>query len=92
MKILCALKTELDLNNAEKNACARHAGAARFAFNWGLVRKQQAYLDGQKTPTAIDLHRELNGSKSETTFGSRKLNWLGYMKSRNALRKKLCAI
>ena len=53
----------MDLNNVQRTACARHAGAARFAFNWGLVRKQQAYLDGQKTPTAIDLHRELNRLK-----------------------------
>jgi len=53
----------VDLNNVQRTACARHAGAARFAFNWGLVRKQQAYLDGQKTPTAIDLHRELNRLK-----------------------------
>ena len=63
MNVLRAFKTELDLNNVQRTACARHAGAARFAYNWGLVRKQQAYLDGQKTPTAIDLHRELNELK-----------------------------
>jgi len=63
MNVLRAFKTELDLNNAQRTACARHAGAARFAFNWGLARKQQAYLDGQKTPSAIDLHRELNRLK-----------------------------
>ena len=63
MNVLRAFKTELDLNHVQRTACARHAGAARFAFNWGLARKQQAYLDGQKTPTAIDLHRELNRLK-----------------------------
>jgi putative transposase len=60
MKILRAYKTELDLNNIQKTACARHAGAARWAYNWGLARKVEAYRNGEKVPTAIDLHRELN--------------------------------
>ena len=60
MMVLRAFKTELDLNNVQKTACAKHAGAARFAYNWGLSRKIEAYKAGEKTPTAIDLHRELN--------------------------------
>jgi putative transposase len=60
MKILRAYKTELDLNHVQKTACARHAGAARWAYNWGLARKMEAYQNGEKIPTAIDLHRELN--------------------------------
>jgi putative transposase len=60
MRVLRAFKTELDLNNVQKTACARHAGAARFAYNWGLARKIEAYQKGEKVPTAIDLHRELN--------------------------------
>ena len=60
MKILRAFKTELDLNNQQRTACMRHAGTARFAYNWGLERKIMAYQSGEKTPSAIDLHRELN--------------------------------
>jgi putative transposase len=60
MNVLRAFKTELDLNNRQQTACARHAGAARWAYNWGLARKIEAYNAGEKTPTAIDLHRELN--------------------------------
>lgn len=52
-------KVELDLNNKQRTACLRHAGAARWAHNWGLRRKQEEHLAGRKTPTAIDLHREL---------------------------------
>lgn len=63
MKILRAYKTELDLNNKQKTACIRHADAARFAYNWGLARKQAAFANGERTPTAIDLHRELNALK-----------------------------
>jgi putative transposase len=38
----------------------KNIGAARFAYNWGLKKKQEAYEQKQKTPSAIDLHRELN--------------------------------
>ncbi len=69
MIILRAFKTELDLNNIQKTACAKHAGAARYTYNWGLVRKIEAYQTGQKVPTAIDLHRELNAlKKTELTW------------------------
>jgi putative transposase len=63
MIVLRAFKTELDLNNKQRTACVRHAGAARFAYNWGLARKQEALANGEKSPTAIDLHRELNALK-----------------------------
>jgi transposase len=70
MKILRAFKTELDLNNAQKTLCARHAGAARYTFNWGLARKIAAYEAHAKTPTAIDLHKDLNCLKKS------ELAWL----------------
>lgn len=60
MRVLRAFKTELDLNNHQRTACTKHAGVARWAYNWGLARKQEAFEAGLKTPTAIDLHRELN--------------------------------
>ncbi len=63
MKIQRAFKTELNLNNAQRTACARHAGAARYTYNWGLARKKGAYQAKEKTPTAIDLHKELNRLK-----------------------------
>jgi putative transposase len=63
MRVMRGFKTELDLNNVQKTACAKHAGAARFSYNWGLSRKLEAYKAGEKTPTAIDLHRELNALK-----------------------------
>lgn len=70
MRIVRAFKTELDLNNAQQTACARHAGAARYAYNWGLARKIEAYRAGQKVPSAIDLHRELNVLKQD------ELSWM----------------
>jgi Helix-turn-helix domain len=64
-----AFKTELDLNNSQKTACARHAGAVRWVFNRGLARKIDAYEKGEKVPTAIDLHRQLNVLKISELAG-----------------------
>src|SRR5579885_2659985 len=63
MKITRGYKTELDLNQKQTTLCLKHAGTARFAFNWGLAKKIEAYKAGQKAPSAIDLHRELNRLK-----------------------------
>jgi transposase len=53
MKITRGYKTELDLNNKQRTACLQHAGAARYAYKWGLARKIEAYKKGEKVPTAI---------------------------------------
>jgi putative transposase len=58
-----AYQTELDLNNKQITACKRHAGAARWTYNWGLTRKQEEYHATGKTPSAMELHRELNRLK-----------------------------
>lgn len=58
-----AYKTELDLNNEQVTACKQHAGAARYAYNWGLKRRQEEYKATKRSPSAIDLHRELNALK-----------------------------
>ncbi len=63
MPILRAYRTELALNHQQITACKQHAGAARYAYNWGLRRKQEAYNATGKSPSAIDLHRELNALK-----------------------------
>jgi len=65
-----AYKTEVALNDKQTTACKRHAGAARFAYNWGLARKQAAYAATGKSPSAIDLHRELN------TLKQTELSWM----------------
>ena len=58
-----AYKTELDLNDRQLTACKQHAGAARWTYNWGLRIKQERYRATKRSPTAIELHRELNGLK-----------------------------
>ena len=63
MQVVRGYKTELDLNNEDRTACLKHAGAARFAYNWGLARSIEAYRTTGKRPTAIDLHKQLNALK-----------------------------
>ncbi|HET9922263.1 MAG TPA: RNA-guided endonuclease TnpB family protein [Ktedonobacteraceae bacterium] len=63
MKVVRGYKTELDLNNEQRTACLKHAGCARFAYNWGLARAIAASHATGKRPTAIELHRELNALK-----------------------------
>ncbi|MGO8948751.1 MAG: RNA-guided endonuclease InsQ/TnpB family protein [Ktedonobacterales bacterium] len=63
MLVQRAYKTELDLNDRQVTACKQHAGAARWAYNWGLRVKEERYRATRKSPTAIDLHRELNALK-----------------------------
>ena len=63
MLVQRAYKTELDLNNRQMTACRQHAGAARWAYNWGLRIKQERYTASKRSPTAIELHRELNALK-----------------------------
>src|SRR6266852_8375461 len=57
-------KTELEMNNVQRTLCLKHAGCARFAYNWGLARKQEARAAGNRTPSARDLHKELNALKA----------------------------
>ncbi|MEK9207304.1 MAG: transposase, partial [Patescibacteria group bacterium] len=61
MKI--ARRIALRPSRAQRKALARHSGASRWAYNWGLRRKQEEHAAGRKTPTAIDLHKEVVGLK-----------------------------
>jgi putative transposase len=63
MLVQRAYKTELGLNDRQVTACKQHAGAARWAYNWGLRLKQERYNTTRKSPSSIELHRELNALK-----------------------------
>src|SRR2546423_2114254 len=67
MQITRGYRTELDLNHKQITACKKHAGAARFAWNWGLARKREVYKATGRSISAMELHRELNVVK-QTDF------------------------
>ncbi len=60
MRIMQAYKTELDPNNIQCTALLRHAGTARFAYNWGLARRKEEYEKMGTSSNAVELHRQLN--------------------------------
>lgn len=63
MKILRAYKTEIAVNNRQKTLLSQHVGCARWAYNFALARKKEAFDKKEKIPNAIELHRELNKLK-----------------------------
>jgi putative transposase len=56
-------RVELDPNDRQRTALLRHAGVARFAWNWGLARRIEEYERAGKSCNAIDQHRQLNALK-----------------------------
>lgn len=46
--MLLSIKTKLKLNASQRVAMSKHAGVARFTYNWGLAAWQNLYKDGLK--------------------------------------------
>jgi putative transposase len=67
--MILAHRIRLDPNNVQRTWLDRCAGAARFTYNWGLARWQEAYTTGDK-PNWRKLNAELNTIKAE------KFAWL----------------
>ncbi len=63
MKVVRGYKTELAPTKAQYHLFCQCAGIARYAYNYGLARKQEAYKHGEPTPYANDLQRELTARK-----------------------------
>jgi len=59
-------KVELDPTNKQRTVFLQYAGTARWAYNYGLKRKIEAYNEHIKVPTAYDLQHELTGLKHYT--------------------------
>lgn len=58
-----AYRYELDPNKEQRILLAKHAGAARFAYNWGLARRIALWEQDRKQTNAIAQHKELNAMK-----------------------------
>ncbi len=65
MVIQRAYRTELNPQEAQRSLFLQHAGAARWAYNWGLATKQAAFEASGESPSAIELHRILNAHKAK---------------------------
>jgi len=58
-----AYRYELKPNNKQGTLLAKHAGCARFSYNWGLVRRIEEFKKIGKSSNAIEQHRQLNDLK-----------------------------
>ncbi len=63
MKVVRGYKTELDPTPEQSRLLGQCAGVARYAYNYGLARKQEAYAAKEKTPYAVQLQKELTAHK-----------------------------
>jgi putative transposase len=83
MKVRRGYKTELDPTTEQYILFCKCAGVARYAYNYGLARRKEAYKVGQPTLYSHDLQRELTAHKHDD------LPWLGEVSKwvvQNALR------
>ena len=65
MKVHKAYRYEIKPNIEERIRCAKHAGAARFTYNWGLKQRIDFYEKDKTTTNAIEQHRVLNCLKAQ---------------------------
>ena len=52
-----SIKVRLELNNKQQTLAKKHAGTARFAYNWGITKSQELMEQGGKRPSGRDLHK-----------------------------------
>ena len=52
-----SIKVRLELNHKQQTLAKKHAGTARFAYNWGLSKSTELMTQGSKRPSGIDLHK-----------------------------------
>ena len=64
MNLNRAYRYELKPNRKQRILLAKHAGAARFAYNWGLALRIELYEKDKKSTNAIEQHKLLNNLKS----------------------------
>ena len=70
-----AVKTKLKLNNCQSTLMAKHAGFARWVYNWGLRLWREGYLEGLK-PSANTL------KKLFTNYVKPHFLWMSTLSSR----------
>jgi putative transposase len=63
VRITRAYRYELKPNAQQRILLAKHAGAARFAYNWGLQQRIELYQRTGKSTNYVEQNRELNRLK-----------------------------
>ena len=58
-----AYRYELKPNENQLVLLKKHAGCARFAWNWGLAERIKLWKQARKSTSAVEQHRDLNRQK-----------------------------
>jgi putative transposase len=53
-------KTQLNPNNKQQTLFMKNLGCARWAYNWALNKKKDAFDKKEKIPNYVQLSKELN--------------------------------
>lgn len=61
--MIIARRFALRPNTEQARALGRAAGCARWAYNWAIGLQRAALGNGERLPSAVDLHKELNRLK-----------------------------
>jgi putative transposase len=69
MLVRQAFRYELAPTTAQRAALSNHAGAARWAWNWGLSVRRKAFQRRGETLGGVELHRLLNHLKRTPRYG-----------------------
>jgi putative transposase len=64
MQVRHAYRFALEPTPAQERLLRSHAGAARFAWNWGLARCRERYASERRWYSAMDLHKLWNVAKT----------------------------
>jgi putative transposase len=57
--MLLSIKTKLKLNKTQEILMAKHAGIARFTYNWGLATWQDLYKDGLSSHAPVEVESKV---------------------------------
>ena len=63
MKVMQAFRYALGSTPGDDRGCRSHAGASRFAWNWGLAKCKERYEAEGRWYSAVDLHKLWNAEK-----------------------------
>lgn len=74
--LLKAYKYRMYPNREQRENLARAFGCARWAYNWALARRNEAYAQSGKTLTTYDLNVEMTSVKKENPFLADVSDWV----------------
>lgn len=61
-----SIKVRLELNNRQTTLANKHAGVARYAYNWAVTLCNDSFRENHKIPSAIDLHKKFVAEEKST--------------------------